>query len=86
MASSKDTNSEKSSVKKFWESWKKFNHSLGNLIAKLQLTLLYFTILAPFGLWTRLRVDPLGFRPKPAPTYWHVYSSSSSKSNHPGRE
>jgi hypothetical protein len=74
------------SARRFWESWKKVNQFIGNLIAKLQLSLLYFTILVPFGIWTRLWIDPLDLRSKPATTYWHAPTPSSSKTINPGRE
>lgn len=76
----------KSSRVNFWEGWKKFNHALGNFIAKVQLTLLYFTILVPFGIWTRLWMDPLDLRARPAETYWHPHSSTHPKTISSGRE
>ena len=77
---------QKSPFKKAWDAWMKFNHMLGNVIAKFWLTLLYFTVLVPFGIWTRLSVDPLDLRPKPAATYWRPHTSSSSPSITEGRE
>jgi hypothetical protein len=60
--------------KRLWAGWQKFNHALGNFIAKLQLGLLYFIVILPFGLWTRFVTDPLDLNPKPANSYWKAYT------------
>ena len=77
---------EKPFFRRIWDGWMKFNHILGDIIAKFWLTLLYFTLLLPFGLWTRLAVDPLDLRPKSASTYWHPHTESSSNTISQGGE
>ncbi len=56
-------------MKKFWEGWKKFGQLIGDFVARVVLTLFYFTILVPFGLGVRLFSDPLAIKP-PQPAVW----------------
>ena len=44
-----------------WRAWKRFGKKVGDLQARLLLTVFYFVILAPFGLAMRA-ADPLGLR------------------------
>ena len=46
-------------LKKLWEKWKAFGRFLGNLLARVVLTIFYFTVFVPFGLGVRLFSDPL---------------------------
>jgi hypothetical protein len=46
-------------LKKFWEGWKAFGQFLGNLLARIVLSIFYFTIFVPFGLGVRWFSDPL---------------------------
>jgi hypothetical protein len=38
--------------------------AIGNVVARVILTVMYFTLLPLFAVWTRLRVDPLRLKPK----------------------
>ena len=49
----------KDKLRAFWELWKRFGRLMGNLITRIILTLLYFTIFLPFGVGARLFTDPL---------------------------
>lgn len=49
-------------LKRFWGAWKKIGRAIGDLIARLVLSILYFTIVLPFGLITRLGRDPLDLK------------------------
>ena len=49
----------KEALRSFWEAWKRFGRFMGNLITRLVLTILYFTIFVPFGIGARLFTDPL---------------------------
>jgi hypothetical protein len=51
-------------LRKFWAGWKRFGEIMGNLVARLFLTLFYFTIFLPFGLGSRLAADFLGIKQK----------------------
>jgi hypothetical protein len=49
-------------LKKAWEGWKSFGHKIGDLQARLILTLFYFAIVAPFSLLVRFFSDPLSLK------------------------
>ena len=49
-------------MRKLWETWKRIGQFIGDWIARIVLTLFYFSIFAPFGLGVRLFGDPLGIR------------------------
>ena len=46
-------------LKKFWEGWKAFGRFIGNFLARVVLSIFYFTFFVPFGLGVRLFSDPL---------------------------
>lgn len=54
-------------LKRAWQAWKELAHKIGNFQARVLLTVFY-GVLAPFGLGTRLFSDPL--RIKRLPTQW----------------
>jgi hypothetical protein len=54
-------------LKRAWQAWKELAHKIGNFQARVMLTVFY-AILAPFGLGTRLFSDPL--RIKSLPNQW----------------
>ncbi len=49
-------------LKKFWEGWKKIGQTIGDTVARVLLTVFYFTIMLPFGLATRLFGDRLDMK------------------------
>ena len=49
-------------LRTIWNKWKVVGAFLGNVVARVVLTLFYFTIFAPFGLATRLTSDRLHLR------------------------
>jgi hypothetical protein len=49
-------------LNRIWAGWKKYGQMIGDFIARLVLTLFYFTIFLPFGVGVRLLGDPLGLR------------------------
>jgi hypothetical protein len=49
-------------LKKIWAGWKAFGQMVGDLVARVVLSVFYFTILVPFGLGVRLLSDPLGLK------------------------
>ena len=53
-------------IKNFWPGWKAFGQFLGNWLARVVLTIFYFTILIPFGLGVRFFADPLHIKKQPA--------------------
>ncbi len=46
-------------TKNVWHHWKTFGHFLGDWLARLVLTIFYFTVFVPFGIGVRLFSDPL---------------------------
>jgi len=72
-------------LKKFWESWKAFGHFLGNLVARVVLSLFYFTVLVPFGLGVRLLSDPLQIKTRPS-SLWRPRSTADQTLDEVGRQ
>ena len=46
-------------LRKLWHTWKKVGQIMGDFIARVVLTIFYFTIFMPFGVALRLLGDPL---------------------------
>lgn len=46
-------------LKRLWAGWKAFGHFIGNMLARVVLSIFYFTVFVPFGLGVRLFSDPL---------------------------
>lgn len=55
-------------LKRLWQAWKAFGHKVGNLQARVLLTIFYSVPVFPFGVAVRLFSDPL--RIKRSPTQW----------------
>lgn len=53
-------------LKKVWQAWKRFGQFLGDVLARIVLTLFYFTLYMPFGIGVTLFSDPLHTRSKSA--------------------
>jgi hypothetical protein len=51
-----------------WHVWKRLARSVGTFQARLLLTVFYAVLVLPFGIFTRLFLDPL--RLKRRPTQW----------------
>ncbi len=49
-------------LRTLWRAWKRFGQFLGDILARVVLTIFYFTIFAPFGVAVTLLSDPLGIR------------------------
>jgi hypothetical protein len=52
-------------LRRIWTTWKRVGQFIGDTIARVVLTIFYFTVFVPFGLGVRLFGDPLGIRGKP---------------------
>jgi len=50
-------------LRKVWQAWKRFGQFMGDAIARVVLTIFYFTLFMPFGLGVRFFSDPLAIRP-----------------------
>jgi hypothetical protein len=47
---------------RLWHGWQELGRNIGDFQARLLLTVFYFTVFVPFGLITRLFLDPLQVR------------------------
>jgi hypothetical protein len=64
-------------LRAFWQAWMRLGQFLGNIVARVVLTVFYFTILLPFGIAVTWFSDPLevrrgvkpGWRARPAETH-----------------
>jgi hypothetical protein len=61
-------------LRRFWEAWKRFGKRLGDIQARLLLTIFYYVLLAPFALALRRWGDPLGIKAE-APKGWQTRES-----------
>ncbi len=55
-------------LKDLWSAWKRLAHKIGNFQARVLLSIIYVTVVLPFGVISRLLSDPL--RIKHRPTAW----------------
>ena len=53
-------------LRRVWNGWKRFGRWMGDMVARVVLTVFYFTIALPFGLGVRLSSDPLQRKSDPA--------------------
>lgn len=58
------------SLIRIWTHWKEIAQYIGDFQSRIILTLFYFTVLVPFGLFTRLFGDPLRVRPRTGDSNW----------------
>jgi hypothetical protein len=58
-------------LKKFWRGWMRFGHFMGDIVARVAMTIFYFTILLPFGVIVTLFSDPLDRKQTNKPPAWH---------------
>ena len=54
---------------RIWDKWLAISRFIGDWIARVVLTLFYFTVLAPYALGVRLFSDPLAIRPAHRPQW-----------------
>lgn len=52
-------------LRKAWDAWKRIAQKIGNFQARVLLTLIYGSLILPFGLLIRLFADPLRLRQRP---------------------
>ena len=66
-------------LKKAWRGWKVFAEHFGNFMSGIILTILYFTVMLPYGLALRLFMDPLAIKSKTQGSNWKPLSEKSPK-------
>jgi len=54
----------RSALRAIWESWKRVARRIGDVQARILLTVFYFLVLGPFALLLRWRTDPLAIQPR----------------------
>ena len=64
-----------SGVRALWEGWKRVAKRIGDVQARILLTIFYFLILAPFALVVRWGMDPLAIKTAAG---WRSREASSS--------
>jgi hypothetical protein len=57
-------------LSRVWRQWKKIGQAIGDFIARLVLSLFYFTIFVPFGLGVRFFGDPLNMKKAGSASWW----------------
>lgn len=57
-------------LQKIWATWKRVGQLIGDLIARVVLSLFYFTLFVPFAVAVRLFGDPLSMKAKANPSWW----------------
>jgi hypothetical protein len=62
-------------LKKIWDAWQAFGRFIGNQVARVALSIFYFTIFAPFGIGVRWLSDPLQIKTSPA-SLWRPRSTA----------
>ena len=55
---------------KLWKLWKQFGQFIGDFIARIFLTVFYFTVFVPFGLIVRFGQDPLQLKATDKASFW----------------
>ncbi len=55
---------------RLWARWKRFAQKIADFQARLILTVIYFLIVAPYGLVVRLVSDPLHVKRSDRPSMW----------------
>jgi hypothetical protein len=51
-------------LKKIWKKWRAFGQIMGDFVARIFMTVFYFTVAVPFGIGVRLLKDPLHLKSK----------------------
>lgn len=58
-------------LRKLWQEWLILARHIGSFNARALITLVYFTLMAPFGLVIHLFSDPLHLKQPQTDDFWH---------------
>jgi hypothetical protein len=58
-------------MRRLWAAWKAFGRKIGDIQSRLLLSVVYFSVLAPFGFAVRIATDPLAIKPR-TPKGWRA--------------
>jgi len=72
-------------IKSGWRKWKAISDAATNVLARVLLTVFYFTVMAPFGLWQGVFADRLVLRRPETGSFW-VDRSTRDRSLDDGRK
>lgn len=67
-------------LKYLWSKWKAFAELFSGFMSRLILTVIYFTILLPYGLAVHFWADPLQIKFQKISSGWHPFSSGLENS------
>lgn len=73
-------------LRRFWAAWKRIGRAIGDFIGRLVLTLLYFTVVIPFGLGVRFFADPLEIKLPERPSMWRSRTSAPASMDEASRQ
>ena len=57
-------------LRNIWNEWLRVSRHIGSFNARALITLIYFTLLAIFGIASRLLSDPLAMKKRPGASAW----------------
>ena len=57
-------------LRRLWAGWKRVGQAIGDFLARVILSIFYFTFFLPFALGTRLFSDPLDMKPSAKTPQW----------------
>ena len=57
-------------LNRVWTAWKRIGQFIGDFIARVVLSLFYFTLFVPFGVGVRLFGDPLDVKAESKSSWW----------------
>ena len=57
-------------LKKVWDAGKRFGQKIADFLARVSLSVFYFTVFMPFALLVRLFQDPLKRRARDVKSHW----------------
>ncbi len=60
----------KQNLKAGWRKWKAISDRVANVQARILLTVFYFTVMAPFGLWQGFVADRLRLKRSEVSSFW----------------
>lgn len=66
-------------MRNFWQRWLVIARAIGNFQARVILTLMYFSVVAPFGMSVSAFADPLHLR---RPSAWQARQASAADLSH----
>jgi len=60
----------KRNLKAGWKKWRRISDRVANIQARIVLTIFYYTVMAPFGLWQALVADKLRLKHPGTESFW----------------